>query len=128
MESRGGTTDAVTAAAQLAALQADRDRLADRAMQPWWHDVGLGVVVFGLISASAVDNPVIMIAVIVICAAGLGALVSAYKRVTGMWVNVFRRGPTRKAVNTWMLVYALVIVPAFVLHLGYELDWPVVVA
>ena len=32
------------AAAQLAALQADRAALADRVMQPWWYDVCLGLL------------------------------------------------------------------------------------
>jgi hypothetical protein len=41
--------DRETAAAQLAALRADREALADRALPPWWYDALLGVVVHGLV-------------------------------------------------------------------------------
>jgi hypothetical protein len=40
------------AAAQLAALQADREALAGRAMQPWWYDALLGLFVFGFFASS----------------------------------------------------------------------------
>jgi hypothetical protein len=38
-------TDRDAAAAQLAALQADREALADRVLQPWWFVLGVAVAV-----------------------------------------------------------------------------------
>ncbi|MQA33968.1 hypothetical protein [Modestobacter roseus] len=126
MESNGiGRDDAV---AQLAALQADRDALADRAMQPWWYDALLGGCVFVLLGAQALDHPVATVAGVLLGCAGLGWLVSTYQRLTGTWVNGFRAGRTRKAIAVWLVVYVLVVVPAFVLHLGYDQHWAMAVA
>ena len=44
------TTDPAVAAAQLAALRSGRAAMAERAMQPWWYDALLGLLVFGLLS------------------------------------------------------------------------------
>ena len=116
------------AAAQLAVLQADRAALADRAMQPWWYDVLLGGCVFLILGAQAFDHPVATVAGCLLGAAGLGRLVSTYRRLTGTWVSGFRRGPTRKAIGVWLVLYVLVVVPAFVLHLGYDQHWAMAVA
>ena len=116
------------AAAQLAALQADRTALADRAMQPWWYDALLGLCVFVLLGSQAFDDPVATIAGCLLGIAGLSWLVSTYQRLTGTWVNGFRAGRTRKVAAAWLVLYALVVVPAFVLHLGYGQHWVMAVA
>jgi hypothetical protein len=54
METDG--TDRDAAAAQPAALQADRVALADRLLQPWWYDVALGLLLFGFIASYAADS------------------------------------------------------------------------
>lgn len=43
--------DRDAAAAQLAALESDRAALADRVVQPWWHDALLGLLLFGFIAS-----------------------------------------------------------------------------
>ncbi len=48
--------DRDTAAAQLAALRADRVALADRVVQPWWYDVALGLLLLGLLASYALDS------------------------------------------------------------------------
>jgi hypothetical protein len=45
----------------------------------------------------------------VVFAAGLGALVSAYRRITGVWVSA---GP--RVIAVWVLAVLVVLVPAFV--------------
>jgi hypothetical protein len=126
MESNRLDRDA--AAAQLAVLQADRAALADRAMQPWWYDALLGGCIFLILGAQAFDHPVVTVVGCLLGAAGLGWLVSTYRRLTGTWVNGFRRGPTRKAIGVWLGLYVLVVVPAFVLHLRYDQHWAMAVA
>jgi len=128
MESQAGTTDAAVAAAQLAALQADRDRLAERAVQPWWHDVLLGGLLFVLLSALAVDRPVTTVAGVVVFGLGVWWLATAYRRHTGMWVHGLRRGRTRKAMGVWLALYAVVLVPALSLAYDHGQRWALVVA
>ena len=114
-------TDPSTAAADLAALQADRAAMADRAMQPWWYDALLGLLVFGFVSSySARENWVTLVALVVLLG-GCLALMSAYKRITGFWVNGFRPGRTQKAVRTWLVGYTLVLAVAGGAEFG--LDW-----
>jgi hypothetical protein len=52
--------------------------------------------------------------------AGLGWLVSGYRRRTGFWVDGFRRGAMRRASSVYLVVYVLVVVPALVLALGFD--------
>src|ERR1700710_1489637 len=106
MENDDATATApVQAAAQLDALRADRAAMADRAMQPWWYDVALGLLVFQLIASySFHENWVTVLALLVL---GLGclALMTAYKRITGFWVNGMRPGKTQRAIRVWFAGY-----------------------
>ncbi|MGY1831061.1 hypothetical protein ACI8AA_11640 [Geodermatophilus sp. SYSU D01180] len=115
--------DRDTAAAQLAALQADREALADRVLQPWWYDVALGLLLFAFLASYALDSPWVTFPALALFAAGLGALVTAYRRITGVWVNT----PPRVAA-AWGAVVLVVLVPAFVLAEGYDRHWAMVVA
>jgi hypothetical protein len=95
MESDGTTTDRDAAAADLAALRSDRGQLAERAMQPWWYDVALGLLVFGLVAQYSLDNDAISIIASFVFIAACLALAQAYRRITGFAVGGFRRGRTR---------------------------------
>ncbi|SFP16910.1 hypothetical protein SAMN05660464_2315 [Geodermatophilus dictyosporus] len=111
------------AAAQLAALQADRAALADRVLQPWWYDVALGLLLFSFLASYALDSLGVTFPALVLFCAGLGALVSAYRRMTGVWV-----GTPPRVMALWGVVVLLVLVPAFVLAEGYDRYWAMVVA
>ena len=115
--------DRSTAAAQLAALQADREALADRVLQPWWYDVALGLLLFGFLASYALDRLWVTFVALVLFGAGLGALVSAYRRITGIWVNT----PSR-VMALWGAAVLVVLVPALVLSEGYDQHWAMVVA
>jgi hypothetical protein len=109
MESDGGAMDATAAAAELAALDADRVALAERVVQPWWYDALLGLLIAGFISSySSHDIRVIMVA-LVLFGAGIHGLMAVYRRITGLWVNGLRPGPTQRAIRVWFVVYALVL-------------------
>src|SRR4051794_32236554 len=106
--------DREAAAAQLAALHADRAALADRVLQPRWYDVCLGLLLFGFLSSYAADSLWVTFPALVLFGAGIGALVTAYKRITGVWVSA---GP--RVVWTWTAAVLLVLAPAFVLAEGF---------
>jgi hypothetical protein len=116
-------TDRAAAAAQLAALQADREALADRVLQPWWYDVALGLLLFGFLSSYAFDSLWVTFPAVIVFMGGLGALVSAYKHMTGVWVNV-----TWGAMAVWAAIVLPVLIAAFVLAEGFDQRWAMVVA
>src|SRR5688572_28069651 len=102
METDGPPMDPAAAAAQLATLQADRERLASRVVPPWWYDPALGVVVFVLLSAFSLrDAGWLYFAALGVALAGLWSLVAAYKRITGVWVSGLRRGWTTPVIWVW---------------------------
>ncbi|GAB3317508.1 hypothetical protein GCM10027451_35430 [Geodermatophilus aquaeductus] len=115
--------EAAEAAAQLDALRADRAALADRVVQPWWYDVALGLLLFGFLASYALDSLWITFPALLLFCAGLGALVAAYRRITGVWVTT----PPRFA-TLWAAIVLVVLVPAFVLAEGYDRHWVMVVA
>ena len=120
MESEELRTDRAAAAAQLAALQQGRESLATRVVQPWWYDAALGLVVFVLLAPISTRNPWLILAGVVVGMAGMAALRSVYTRITGVWVSGLRPGPTRRAMNVWFVLYAVVLAAAavaeFLLH------------
>ncbi|MGY1694852.1 MULTISPECIES: hypothetical protein [unclassified Geodermatophilus] len=121
MESHELDRDA--AAAQLDTLRADRAALADRVLQPWWYDVALGLLLFGFLSSYALDSLWVTFPALLLFGAGLGALVSAYRRRTGVWVTT--GGP---ALTAWGAMVLLVLVPALVLSEGFGRHGAMVVA
>ncbi|MGY1591050.1 hypothetical protein ACI79D_03635 [Geodermatophilus sp. SYSU D00708] len=122
MESNG-VSDRTAAAAQLAALQADREALADRVLQPWWYDVALGLLLFGFLSSYAFDSLWVTFPAVIVFMGGLGALVSAYKHMTGIWVTV-----SPGAMAVWAAIVLPVLIAAFVLAEGFDQHWVMVVA
>src|SRR3954467_12829787 len=115
--------DRDVAAAQLAALDADRAALADRVVAPWWYDVALGLLLFGFLASYAFDSLWVTFPALVVFGAALGALVAAYKRITGIWVNV-----TGRVMLVWSALVVAVLVPAFVLAEGFGQHWVMVPA
>ena len=113
---------AADAAAQLAALQNDRETLADRVLQPWWHDVAGGLLLFGFLASYALDSTGVTLVATVLYIAGLAWLAWTYRRRTGVWVH-----PDLKVWLTWVPLALLVLVPALALQdRGH--DWAMVVA
>jgi hypothetical protein len=123
MERDDLAVDPAAAAAQLEALRADRAALADRVLQPWWYDVALGLLLFGFLASYAFDSPWVTFPALLVFAAGLGALVAAYRRITGVWVSVGHR-----VVTVWGVLALLVLGPAFVLAEGFDQHWVMVPA
>src|SRR5919112_3593971 len=90
--------DRAAAEAQLATLDAQRSALADRAMQPWWYDALLGLLLFGFVASYAWHDTWLTLgatAVFLLCLRGMVAL---YERHTGFWISGLRQGRTRWAI------------------------------
>ena len=93
------TTDA---AARLAALQADRDAVADRAMQPWWYDVALGLLVAGFTASYSVHQGWVAPVALMLFLGGNLGLMAVYRRRAGFWVDSHRPGRTRRVMRVWL--------------------------
>jgi hypothetical protein len=115
------------AAAQLAALQADREALADRAMQPWWYDVLLGVLVFALLATYDLPTWARLGVLVAVCA-GLGGLVAVYRGRTGTWVSGARQGVTRRVYLVWLAVAFPVFLAALAAEEVLDVDGAMLVA
>ncbi len=121
-------TDRDVAAAQLAALQADRETLAERAMQPWWYDVVLGVLTATFFASFSLEAAWPLPVATGLYVLGLWWLVRAYRRRTGTWVNGDRPGATRRAWRTWVVFSAVVLAPAAVLESAFDVRGALAVA
>jgi hypothetical protein len=126
MSPDGQRPGAAAAAAELAALQAGRVHLADRLEHSgsWWPwDVGLGLWVFLLLGAQSLRGVWwVSVAVVVLAVVGVRVVYVVFRRITGVWVNGFRRGRTRKVIGVWLAVYALVV--AVGSWAEFALGWP----
>ena len=102
--------DRATAQAQLATLQAQQTGLADRVVQPWWHDVASGLLLFGLLSSWTIGTSWLRALTTLAFAASFAALAWAYWWRAGVWAY-----PTRGVWLTWVPFAVVVLVPALVL-------------
>jgi hypothetical protein len=128
METDETFLDPAAAAAQLAALRTDRGRMAERVVPPRWYDAGLGLSVFlALASISLRDAGAWRYAALGAGVVLLWGLVSAYKRITGVWVNGLRPGRTRKTIGVWLAVYVVVLTLAAWAEFGAGLHGAVAV-
>jgi hypothetical protein len=95
--------------------------LADRLVTPWWYYPGLGLVEALIVSSMAFPD-VLRALALVVGVAGIGLLVSAYRRLTGLGMSnqyfALARG--------WSLALVVVILLAFGVVL--LVDRPVVTA
>jgi len=123
MEREGAVDGREEAASQLAALQADRAALADRVMQPWWHDVASGLLLFGFFAASAVETSWVRAVALLVFAVGTSLLAWSYRRRTGVWVY-----PDGRAWLTWVPLALVIAVPALVLAEDHDQRWAMPVA
>jgi hypothetical protein len=99
-------------------VQAD---LADRLVSPWWYNPGLGLVEAVLVTSMASSTPLRPLPT-VFGLAGLGLLVSAYKRRTGLGMSTQYFALTR----AWSIALIMVIIAAMLLV--FLADRPVVTA
>jgi hypothetical protein len=121
-------TDRAAAEAELATLHAQRASLADRAMQPWWYDALLSLLLFGFIASYSLRNNWITLAAVVVFLLCLRGMVVLYRRHTGFWVHGFRKGRTRKAIHAWFVCVVAVLGVGFTAELAFDIRGAMVVA
>ena len=109
MESHTGPRPAYNPRDALADVAAARSSVADRLITPWWYHPALGVILAALVLVGALDlHNAVRVHVAVACAASIGLLVSAYQRVTGLWVDIRNLGPVSS--RWWFAYLAMVVV------------------
>ena len=117
-------TEQEAAAAQLAALEAGQEALAERIVQPWWWDAALGLLLFALLGSYAFHDTRVTAGVLVVVLAGFGGLVAVYKKLTGTWWDARKVGPVqgrvRRAMRWWFAGYLTVL--ALGCAAEYQLD------
>jgi hypothetical protein len=128
MENDATMTGPAGAAAQLAALEAGRAHVAERARQPWWYDPALGLVLFALLGTMSLRNTAVQLAVDAAALVALAALKRGYTRHTGFWVNGYRRGRTRRVTAVLLGVYVVVVAAGLVGERAFDLRGSMAVA
>lgn len=92
----------------LADVAATRESVADRLVTPWWYHPILGVLLSAIVLVYALDlSNLVKVAVAIAGAAGMGVLVGAYQRLTGLWVDMRNLGPVSRR---WWLAYVAVVI------------------
>ena len=112
--------DRAAAEAELSSLRADRTALAERVLVPWWYDALLSLLVFGLLSSYSARSNWVTLSAVAAFLLGLGGMKVLYQRLTGVWVNGFRTGATRRAIHVWLAAYGVLLSAAAVAE--YLLD------
>lgn len=119
------TQDAANA---LASIDQARSEAAARLTTPWWYHPILGLLAAVFVVAYTIGGLGVMIAVAVVYFLGLGILMGAYKKQTGVWINGLKAGKA----TWWTLPLVVIMVAgmgaAFYFHVEHGLNWPAWVA
>ncbi|SDO88355.1 Protein of unknown function [Klenkia soli] len=115
------TPDRERAAADLAALDADRAALADRVAPAAWFGPALGLLLFVFLSSNAFDSPWVTVPALLGFGIGIGLLVNAYRVRTGVWAST----PPRQLAG-WAVFVVAVLTPTYLL--ADDHPWVFVVA
>lgn len=124
MESRGYLSTMETdrqaiesARASLAQVQAGRRAAARRVVTPWWFHPLLGTALAAMFAAFSLRGPAVWVVVALSLVAQF-ALYVLYRRLTGLWVNTWRIGSTRRVTAAATAVAFLVVYVGVWLDLG----------
>ena len=112
----------------LTAIASARSNAAERLTTPWWYHPVLGLLAAMFVVTITIGGTVAIIAVTVVYFLGIGILMGAYRKKTGMWIN----GLTAGKASWWTLPLIVVMVGgmagAYYFHAEKGLDWPAWVA
>lgn len=112
-------------AAALADVDAARRSVADRLITPWWYHPALGVILAAIMLVAALDlHNLVRLPVALAGAVGIGLLIGAYQRTTGLWVDLRNLGPTAtdRALPAWLAVLLAAVAVIATIVLGRRVD------
>jgi len=78
----------------LAAIASANRQMAERAKAPAWYHPALGLLIGGLLAVQDLPLPWVF-GYEILAVVGIGLLIAAYRRHTGMWIPGYRAGRTR---------------------------------
>jgi hypothetical protein len=113
--------------AALQAMQLANREMAERAKAPGWYHAALGLLMGGLAASWELPIPY-NLAYLPVCFGGMALLVMAYRRKTGMWINGYRAGRTRRVALLFLIVCLAVMYAGMGLKLGLKIDGAPLVA
>jgi hypothetical protein len=96
--------------------------VADRLATPVWFHPVLGLLAGGLIASAELRSLPVFLAVLLVYSVGCVVLMSAYRRLTGVWVSGLRRGPAGRV--SLQLVGVLYVIAGLATVLGLGLGLP----
>lgn len=94
----------------LSLVSGARAAAADRLVTPWWYHPILGLLIGSYFLASSLGDRTVQLIAAVVMLGGVGILVAAYKRLTGVWISGFRAG----RASRWSYAIAAVLVIAII--------------
>ena len=95
---------------------------------PWWYHPLLGLLGGLIIASYAIPNPFVRGGALIVYAIGAGMLVSAYKKLTGVWVSGFRRGPAGRVAIGLSILLVLIYLSTFIADAIFDIPWLFLVA
>jgi len=112
VEERDTPTSADDALASIEAVNQAQADLADRLITPWWYHPSLGLIEALLVVSMGLPTWW-RLGAIVVAMAGLGALVRAYARLTGLGMS----WQYSRLARGWVIALLLIVVGALVVVL-----------
>lgn len=124
MESNWEIDDAQDPQVALDAIGQARADVAEKLITPWWYHPVLGLLVAGFVLLYAFGNVLALIIGIALYFAGIAALISSYRRMSGLHVNGMRSG--KASLWAWWLVALFVAgtILGVVFARFADINWP----
>src|SRR5262245_56728880 len=105
-------------------VTSSRADVADRLVTPWWYHPILGVLSGVLIAAPATRSPSGVFIALSFFFVGCGALMLAYRRMTGVWVSGFNAGRASLWAGALGAICGLGYLASYILAFAFGW-WPV---
>ena len=109
---------------QLAMIAEARAAAADRLVTPWWYHPILGFLLAGYVVALSLGDTVVKVVALPVFLGGLGLLVHAYRRLTGVWISGFEAGPAGRWAYAMGGAIAVAMVGSLAISWTTSLAWP----
>jgi len=110
---------------QLAAIAEARADLANRLITPWWYHPVLGLLFGAYVVVEGLGNTIVRALAIVLFVFCCWLLMSAYRRLTGVWVNSTLPGPARRWAVGLGIIAGLIVAGCIMVGQFANVPWVV---